>query len=46
MKRGKLVGEPTAGSTGDPLAFALPGGGAGRVSTSTDAGPGLIGRGV
>ena len=46
MKRGKLVGEPTAGSTGDPLAFALPGGGSGRVSTSTDDGPGLIGRGV
>jgi len=46
MKRGKLVGEPTAGSTGDPLGFALPGGGSGRVSTSTDAGPGLIGRGV
>ncbi|MFL6259691.1 MAG: S41 family peptidase [Thermoanaerobaculia bacterium] len=46
MKRGKLVGEPTAGSTGDPLGFALPGGGSGRVSTSTDVGPGLIGRGV
>jgi carboxyl-terminal processing protease len=48
MKRGKLVGEPTGGSTGDPLAFALPGGGSGRVSTSTDAGPGpgVIGRGV
>ncbi len=46
MKRGKLVGEPTAGSTGDPLAFALPGGGTGRVATSTDDGPGLVGRGV
>jgi C-terminal processing protease CtpA/Prc len=46
MKRGKLIGEPTGGSTGDPLAFALPGGGSGRVSTSTDVGPGLIGRGV
>ncbi len=46
MKRGKLVGEPTGGSTGDPLAFALPGGGSGRVSTSTDLGPGLVGRGV
>jgi carboxyl-terminal processing protease len=46
MKRGKLVGEPTAGSTGDPLVFALPGGGSARVSTSTDDGPGLIGRGV
>jgi C-terminal processing protease CtpA/Prc len=46
MKRGKLVGEPTGGSTGDPLAFALPGGGSARVATSTDDGPGLIGRGV
>lgn len=46
MRRGKLIGEPTAGSTGDPLPFALPGGGSGRVSTSTDVGEGLIGRGV
>jgi C-terminal processing protease CtpA/Prc len=46
MKRGKLIGEATAGSTGDPLGFALPGGGSGRVSTSTDLGPGLIGKGV
>jgi C-terminal processing protease CtpA/Prc len=46
MKRGKLIGESTAGSTGDPLGFALPGGGSGRVATSTDLGPGLIGKGV
>jgi carboxyl-terminal processing protease len=46
LGRGKLVGEPTGGSTGDPLAFALPGGGSGRVATSTDVGDGLIGRGV
>jgi carboxyl-terminal processing protease len=46
MKRGKLIGEPTGGSTGDPLAFALPGGGSGRVATSTDLGPSLIGKGV
>ncbi|MES1245692.1 MAG: S41 family peptidase [Acidobacteriota bacterium] len=46
MHRGKLVGEPTGGSTGDPLAFALPGGGSGRVSTSTDVGTGLVGKGV
>ncbi|MFY9822767.1 MAG: S41 family peptidase [Thermoanaerobaculia bacterium] len=46
LKRGKLIGEPTGGSTGDPLAFALPGGGSGRVATSTDAGEGLIGKGV
>jgi C-terminal processing protease CtpA/Prc len=46
LKRGKLIGEPTAGSTGDPLAFALPGGGSARVSTSADLGAGLVGRGV
>jgi C-terminal processing protease CtpA/Prc len=46
LRRGKLIGEPTGGSTGDPLAFALPGGGSGRVATSTDVGEGLIGRGV
>ncbi|HEY0511741.1 MAG TPA: S41 family peptidase [Thermoanaerobaculia bacterium] len=46
MHRGKLIGEPTAGSTGDPLPFALPGGGSGRVATSTDVGAGLIGKGV
>jgi carboxyl-terminal processing protease len=46
MRRGKLIGEATGGSTGDPLAFALPGGGSGRVATSTDVGEGLIGRGV
>jgi carboxyl-terminal processing protease len=46
LRRGKLVGEPTGGSTGDPLAFALPGGGSGRVATSTDVGEGLIGKGV
>src|SRR6185312_8140532 len=27
LQRGKLVGEPTGGSMGDPLTFALPGGG-------------------
>ncbi|HEV7785854.1 MAG TPA: S41 family peptidase, partial [Thermoanaerobaculia bacterium] len=46
LRRGKLIGEPTAGSTGDPLAFPLPGGGSGRVATSTDVGDGLIGKGV
>jgi carboxyl-terminal processing protease len=47
LHRGKLIGEPTGGSTGDPVAFALPGGGSARVSTSTDAGTGgLVGRGV
>ncbi len=46
LQRGKLIGEPTGGSTGDPLAFALPGGGSGRVATSADVGAGLVGRGV
>lgn len=46
LHRGKLVGEPTGGSTGDPLGFALPGGGSARVATSTDVGIGLVGRGV
>lgn len=46
LRRGVLIGEPTGGSTGDPLAFLLPGGGSARVSTSTDVGTGLIGRGV
>lgn len=31
MKRGIIVGEPTNGSTGQPLSFGLPGGGRGRV---------------
>lgn len=46
LRRGVLIGEPTGGSTGDPLGFLLPGGGSARVSTSTDVGAGLIGRGV
>lgn len=31
--RGTIIGEPSAGSTGQPLSFKLPGGGSGRVST-------------
>jgi C-terminal processing protease CtpA/Prc len=46
LRRGPLIGEPTGGSTGDPLAFSLPGGGSGRISTSTDAGAGIVGKGV
>jgi C-terminal processing protease CtpA/Prc len=46
LQLGKIVGEPTGGSTGDPLAFALPGGGVGRVSTSTEVGAGMVGKGV
>jgi carboxyl-terminal processing protease len=33
-----LIGEPTGGSTGDPLTFALPGGGLARVSTTPNLG--------
>ena len=39
MKRGKLVGEPTGGSTGQPLFFDLPGGGRARVCTKRDTYP-------
>ena len=46
MQRGALVGEATGGSTGDPVAFALPGGGQGRVSTSALVGTDLVGHGV
>ena len=39
MRRGKLIGQPTGGSTGQPLAFDLPGGGAARVCTKHDSAP-------
>ncbi|RIV17364.1 hypothetical protein DYU11_32260 [Fibrisoma montanum] len=39
MKRGKLIGEPTGGSTGQPLGFSLPGGIMARVCTKRDAFP-------
>jgi carboxyl-terminal processing protease len=39
MKRGLLVGEPTAGSTGQPLSFDLPGGGRDRVCAKRDTYP-------
>lgn len=35
--RGKLIGEPTAGSTGQPLMFKLPGGGFARICTKHDS---------
>ena len=35
--RGKTIGEPTGGSTGQPLMFKLPGGGAARVCTKHDS---------
>lgn len=46
LRRGKLVGEPTGGSIGDPVAFALPGGGSARVATSAEIGDGFVGRGI
>ncbi len=39
MKRGRIVGEASGGSTGQPLQFALPGGGTGRVCTKQDMYP-------
>jgi len=39
LKRGKIIGEPTAGSTGQPLFFDLPGGGRARVCTKRDSYP-------
>jgi C-terminal processing protease CtpA/Prc len=39
MKRGKIVGEATGGSTGQPLSFPLPGGGSARVCTKHDTYP-------
>lgn len=37
--RGKTVGEPTGGSTGQPLFFSLPGGGSARICTKRDTFP-------
>lgn len=39
MKRGTIIGEPTGGSTGQPLTFALPGGVTARVCTKRDMYP-------
>jgi len=39
MKRGKLVGLPTGGSTGQPVPFILPGGGSARVCGKHDTYP-------
>ncbi|MCB1024266.1 MAG: S41 family peptidase, partial [Acidobacteria bacterium] len=49
MKRGLIIGEPTGGSTGQPLFFRLPGGGSARVTTKRDSYPDgkeFVGRGV
>jgi carboxyl-terminal processing protease len=39
MKRGKIIGEATGGSTGQPLNFSLPGKGSARVCTKRDSYP-------
>jgi len=39
MEAGPIVGEPTGGSTGQPLFFRLPGGGSARVTSKRDAYP-------
>ncbi len=39
MKRGKLIGLSTGGSTGQPLSFDLPGGGSARVCSKRDTYP-------
>jgi carboxyl-terminal processing protease len=38
-KRGTIIGEPSGGSTGQPLFFKLPGGGSARVCTKRDTFP-------
>lgn len=37
LERGKLIGQTTAGSTGQPFVFKLPGGGMARICTKDDA---------
>lgn len=39
MHRGTIVGEPSGGSTGQPLLFLLPGGGSARVCAKRDSYP-------
>ncbi len=39
MKRGIIIGGPTAGSSGTPLVFSLPGGGYGKVVTTRGSYP-------
>lgn len=39
MRRGRILGAPTGGSTGQPLLFTLPGGGKARVCTKRDTYP-------
>jgi len=49
MKRGKIIGRATAGSTGQPLMFGLPGGGMARVCVKRDTYPdgrAFVGKGI
>lgn len=49
MERGPIVGEPTGGSTGQPLFLDLPGGGRAQICTKRDTYPDgreFVGRGV
>ncbi|MFY7829182.1 MAG: S41 family peptidase [Flectobacillus sp.] len=49
MKRGLVIGEKTGGSTGNPMAFALPGGGIGFVCSKRDLMPDgteFVGKGI
>jgi len=49
LKRGILVGQPTGGSTGKPMSFALPGGGSARICVKWDRYPDgreLVGHGI
>ena len=39
LKRGKMIGLPTGGSTGQPIEFDLPGGGTARVCSKRDSYP-------
>lgn len=49
LKRGLIIGEPSGGSTGQPLVFNLPGGGSARVCSKYDTfadGTAFVGIGV
>ncbi len=49
MKRGIMVGEPTGGSTGQPMQISLPGGGGARICIKRDTyldGREFVGKGI
>ncbi len=49
LKRGVIVGEASAGSTGQPMSFKLPGGGSARICVKRDTYPdgrSFVGKGV